>query len=174
MPDFPQYTSKDIYLSTIGLTSTSTPCIMMSLDVLECRYLLGRYRAMATATQTRRQELPRITGEAWRQIVYQGPVRRCFFTSSRSTPGMEHMVFVNTDGSLVCDCISAHFRGTCAHKTVVAATLAEEAKRIAQAETKAEEEAERGWKLTAKGRRALEAWRAAQATREETNAATSD
>ena len=104
------------------------------------------------SSQPRRQEPPRITGEAWRQIVYQGPVRRCFFTSSRSFPGMERRVYLDQDGSLICDCISAHYRGTCAHKTVVAAALAEEAKRIARAHAAAEEEAERGWKLTAKGR----------------------
>ncbi len=108
--------------------------------------------------------MPRITGEAWRQIVYHGPVRRCFFTNSRSTPGMEHMVYVNQDGSLVCDCISAYYRGTCFHKSVVAAALAEEARRIAQAQAKAEDEEERGWKLTVKGRCVLDEWRKEQAT----------
>jgi hypothetical protein len=117
---------------------------------------------MNTTTQQKRQVLPRITGEGMRQLVHGGPTVRAFWVASQSQPGMEHTVFLFADGRLSCDCPSSRYRGYCAHRDAVTRALAAEAVVIARASAKAAAEAECGWKLTTKGRAAMEAWRKEQ------------
>lgn len=105
---------------------------------------------------------PKIVGEGVRELVRGGPRLRCFWLTSRSEPGREHCVYVLASGRLTCDCASSHFRNSCAHRTAVQQALADEAARTRQAEASAEEELPR-YGITAKGRAALERWRAEQA-----------
>src|SRR5262249_4426147 len=69
-------------------------------------------------------------------------------------PGVEHTVYVLTS-RLWCDCRSSRYRGACAHRAVVRKALEAEALNVRRAEDSAEETAELGWIITAKGRRAL-------------------
>jgi hypothetical protein len=116
----------------------------------------------ATATQAKPQELPRITGQGWRSMVAGGPVCRAFWVNSRSEPGAEHTVYVLAS-RLACDCPGSRFRGTCAHRLIVRKAPEAEALTVRKAEAFAEAEAELGYVLTAKGRKALQQWRDAQA-----------
>src|SRR5262245_52013161 len=112
-------------------------------------------QAQALKAQPAPQELPRITGQGWREMTPGGPMCRAFWVSSQSHPGVEHRVYVLT-GRLACDCPGSRFRGMCAHRAIVRQALEAEAAKVRKAEASAERDAERGYLLTAKGRRYLE------------------
>ncbi len=116
---------------------------------------------LVTASSKRETVAPVIIGEGWRQVVSRGNTRRYFELTSRSVPGMLHVVYLHSDGHLDCDCPGFYYRSQCAHCQIVSIRLAEEL-RCAGAE-----EEEWSCALTEKGRAYLAQWRREQARRAE-------